>query len=132
MRSFLFMSDPSTHREETPSVFANGQKTDSGANNSESQLERRAFITTRSRANSSVSRVGVDYFDPVGVKELRRVLTEPSGHDSVTQRFFHKVPYHHGQEKRDPPSSVSSTTLTGLRVDDGVDLEKTLRLIVGK
>jgi ATP-binding cassette subfamily G (WHITE) protein 2 (SNQ2) len=89
---------------------------------------------TRPRGGSSVSRVGVDYFDPAGVEELRRVLTERSNHDLqrvLTGSSIPDVP--HLEEKQDPTSLASSTiTLAGLKVEDGFDLEKTVRHIVRK
>jgi ATP-binding cassette, subfamily G (WHITE), member 2, SNQ2 len=92
--------------------------------------------TTRPRRGSSVSRVGVDYFDPAGVEELRRVLTQRSNHDlqrvltttSIPDVARLRVP----SEKRDLSAASSTITLTGLKVEDGLDLEKTVRHIVRK
>lgn len=67
-----------------------------------------------------VSHIGVDYFDPAGVQELRRVMTD----QSILQGPF---------ERPDLHSNASSTiTLAALKVDEGIDLEKTSRHIVRK
>ena len=87
---------------------------------------------TRHRSGSSVSRVGVNFFDPAGVEELRRVLTERSNHELrgvLPKSPIPDVP----REPRDPSSTASSTiTLAGLKVEDGLDFEKTVRHIVRK
>lgn len=82
---------------------------------------------------SSVARVGVDFFDPAGVEQLRRVLTEKSNHDLRTETSIPSVEHLESKEKQESTSSTSSTiTLTGLKVEDGFDFEKTLRYIVRK
>ena len=88
--------------------------------------------TTRLRSGSSVSRVGVNFFDPAGVEELRRVLTERSNHELRGVLAKSSIPDVPG-ETRDPSFAASSTiTLAGLKVEDGLDFEKTVRHIVRK
>jgi ATP-binding cassette subfamily G (WHITE) protein 2 (SNQ2) len=127
------MPDSTTLREGSSVYFAVAD----GSNKSNSDTND-PIKGTSTRPLRDSETVGVDYFDPVGVEELRRVLTKRSSHDlrrSVTQttRVIPEVHSLQAQEKQDPTSIASSTspTLMGLKVKDGLDLEKTLRHIVG-
>jgi ATP-binding cassette subfamily G (WHITE) protein 2 (SNQ2) len=81
---------------------------------------------------TAVSRVDVDFFDPAGLEELRRVLTEQPKNDLLTERSISDV-LPDSNEKGDLLSASSSDiTLAGLKVDEGLDLEKTVRLLIRK
>jgi len=69
----------------------------------------------RSRSNSNVSHVSLEFFDPAGVRQLRRVLTGQED-EAVPQR---------------PSSSRSSKTLNW-DDDQPFDFQKTLRHVVRK
>ena len=101
-----------------------------------SQTRTPTTVRQRSGSSANVSRVDVNFFDPAGVEELRRVLTERSNHDLrhvLTESSIPDVPRLESGEKSDVPSPASSTiTLTGLKMDGGFDLEKTVRSIVRK
>lgn len=71
----------------------------------------------RRRGNSSVSRVDVDFFDPAGVQELRRTLTQQ--HDEE-------------KAKGHRSSTSSDRTLDVKTEDEPFDFAKTLREIVRK
>jgi ATP-binding cassette subfamily G (WHITE) protein 2 (SNQ2) len=80
-----------------------------------------ASRTTKPRRGSTVSHVDLDFFDPTGVQELRRTLTQKS-----TQE-------HNRPNGEKPSFSNSDLTLTGLTGGDGgFDFEKTLRHVVRK
>ena len=95
-------------------------------------------ISKQSRlSTSSVSRVGVNFFDPAGVEELRRTLTERPNHDLrdvLNDSPIRDVPEHlESKEKIHAFSPASSAiTLTGLKIEDGLNFEKTVRRIVRK
>lgn len=72
----------------------------------------------RLRRNSSVSRVDVDFFDPAGVQDLRRTMSQQLG-DSDEQ-----------VEGR--PSSISTDRTLRVREDEPFDLEKMLRRAIRK
>jgi ATP-binding cassette, subfamily G (WHITE), member 2, SNQ2 len=75
----------------------------------------------RARAQSSASRVGIDYFDPTGVQDLRRTLRRMSTSNT------------RGEVSQKPVSVHSPASETTLSVEDSpFDLEKTLRSIVKK
>jgi len=87
---------------------------------------------SRPRRSSSVSRVSVGYFDPVGVQELRRALSRRSTNDLErisTEKSTHDRPYAQNSESL---AASSTITLTGFKVDEGLDFEKTIRRIVRK
>lgn len=69
----------------------------------------------RGRANSSVSRVDVAFFDPAGVQDLRQTLTHQNDGVTADQQL--------NSEKR---SSSSGTTLN----EEPFDFEKVLRNVV--
>jgi hypothetical protein len=68
-----------------------------------------------------VSHMDVEYYDPYGVQELRRVMTD--------QSIIPHVPFERPELHSNASSSI---TLAALKVDEGIDLEKTSRHIVKK
>lgn len=129
-RLTFLMSGPSIPRGETPlPSFPSAIDVSEGLE-PVTMPKAQTPVTPR---RSSVARVGVDFFDPAGVEQLRRVLTEKSNHDLRTETSIPSVEHLESKEKQESTSSTSSTiTLTGLKVEDGFDFEKTLRYIVRK
>lgn len=79
------------------------------------------------RRDSSASRVAVDYFDPEGVLELRRTLTQ----HSATARSIHRTLT--AQREQQHPQSSGSSVSTAVGDSDAsekFDLEKILREMV--
>lgn len=77
------------------------------------------------RRDSSASRVAVDYFDPEGVLELRRTLTQ----QSATARSIHRTLTAQRQHPQSSGSSVS-TAVGDSDASEKFDLEKILREMV--
>lgn len=76
---------------------------------------------TSPRRGSTVSHVGVEFFDPAGFQDLRRTLTRESTQESS------------GPSEEKPSFSSCVVALTGFTGGDGTfGLEKTLRHIVSK
>lgn len=80
------------------------------------------------RRGSSASRVAVDHFDPEGVLELKRTLTQ----QSATARSIHRSPtiQHHAPEPHSSSGSTVSTAVGDSDSPEKFDLEKTLREMV--
>lgn len=79
---------------------------------------------------SSPSRVPVNFFDPVGVRELKRTMTTRStrSQSQAHHRGNAPPPTLHSSEKTD---SLSSSSVTGgLGVDDSFDFEQTLNDLI--
>ncbi|RDB26892.1 Brefeldin A resistance protein [Hypsizygus marmoreus] len=74
------------------------------------------YSTGNGASTVNVSRVNIGSFDPTGVEELRRTLTQRSIKAHNEKGSF----------------SSSGTTLTGINVEEDFDFEKTIRHIVRK
>ncbi|KAF4618528.1 hypothetical protein D9613_009700 [Agrocybe pediades] len=85
----------------------------------------------RRRRNSSVSHVDVEFFDPSGVQELRRTMTQERQYQQHQQHGQNDL---EKQEEQDRRSSGESSDAT-INVGDGdgpFDFEKTLKQIIRK
>ena len=68
---------------------------------------------------------GEESFDPAGVQELRRVMTERSTHDGRDSETFQLA-----HNTRSASFASSAINLSGLNPVDGFDLDKILRHVV--
>lgn len=82
--------------------------------------------TQPARADHSVSHVSLDYFDPSGVRELKRTMSRVSASANVTENSP-EVPL---RKIGTRSSAHTTTTLAAPKDDEPFDLEKQLRAFV--
>jgi hypothetical protein len=84
--------------------------------------------TTRPRANSSVSRVDLRFFDPDGVGELRRTLTKQGKQEEIERARTHgPEDVHDPEQGRFLPGSFDETLNSH---DEPFDFQKTLDRVI--
>lgn len=82
-------------------------------------------------APSSPSRVPVNFFDPVGVSELKRTMTMRSTRSQSQAHHRGNSASHALHSSPEKVDSVSSSSVTeGLDADDSFDFERTLNDLI--
>lgn len=108
-------SAPISRVPSTPTII--GHQEPSSFNNNNTSVQP---VMPGPNLNESPGRVDLGFFDPEGVQELRRTMTQKS----------RNVP---PEEHSRPSFASSAITLSGLAVGDGpFDFEKTLRHVIRK